>query len=70
MLQPTCPAPDLPGTTLLRGRTYDYLGIARPYFSVDLARAIEANGLKIFFGVNPTFFAINADLDPDIRANA
>src|SRR5260370_34316318 len=32
--------------------------------------AIKADGLKIFLGVNPTFFAVNADLDPDIRPNA
>ena len=32
--------------------------------------AIEADGLKIFLGVNPTFFAVNADLDPNIRPNA
>ena len=31
---------------------------------------IKADGLKIFLGVNPTFFAVNADLGPDIRANA
>ena len=35
-----------------------------------LARAIKANGLKIFVGVNPTFFSVNTDLDPDIVANA
>ncbi len=32
--------------------------------------AIKADGLKIFLGVNPTFFSVNADLDPDIRVNA
>jgi hypothetical protein len=32
--------------------------------------AIKADGLKIFLGVNPTFFAVNTDLDPDIRTNA
>ena len=32
--------------------------------------AIKAEGLKLFLGVNPTFFAVNADFDPDIRANA
>ncbi len=31
---------------------------------------IKADGLKIFLGVNPTFFAVNADLEPHIRANA
>jgi hypothetical protein len=31
---------------------------------------IKADSLKIFLGVNPTFFAVNADLDPDIRPNA
>jgi hypothetical protein len=35
-----------------------------------LARAIKANSLKIFVGVNPTFFSVNTDLDPDIVANA
>jgi hypothetical protein len=43
--------------------------------------AIKADDLKIiarellgapeiFLDVNPTFFAVNADLGPDIRANA
>jgi hypothetical protein len=32
--------------------------------------AIKADSLKIFLGVNPTFFAVNADLGPDLRANA
>ena len=32
--------------------------------------AIKADGLKILLGVNPTFFAVNTDPDPDIRANA
>lgn len=43
---------------------------AIPPPAVDLARAIETYSLKIFLGVNPTFFAVNADLDPDIVADA
>ena len=38
--------------------------------ATDLACAIEADGLEIFVGVNPAFFAINADFDPEIVANA
>jgi len=39
-------------------------------FTAGRSAAIKADGLKILLSVNPTFFAVNADLDPDIRTNA
>ena len=39
-------------------------------FTAGRSAAIKADGLKILLSVNPTLFAVNADLDPDIRTNA